>query len=226
MNLRLLNDNNDNSAKIKALIPVEINNNIDKHNSSSEYYNNPCYTTTSQYGTDICLKDRRDEFIDNNMTLCEENCDLIGYDYYYNKSICSCTIKIKLPLLNEVKFDKERLKNNFIDINNIMNIKFLKCYKIAFKKENIIHNLGFYILGLNKIEFLITSHKTKKLKTNDLNDTNKKKPGEIRKKKKYKNKNKKNKIKVQKINLKEGMSDIIPIRKNDEIIPYNPNINK
>ena len=225
MNLRLLNDNNDNSAKIKALIPVEINNNIDKHNSSSEYYNNPCYTTTSQYGTDICLKDRRDEFIDNNMTLCEENCDLIGYDYYYNKSICSCTIKIKLPLLNEVKFDKERLKNNFIDINNIMNIKFLKCYKIAFKKENIIHNLGFYILGLNKIEFLITSHKTKKLKTNDLNDTNKKKPEEIRKKKKNKNKNKKNKIKVQKINLKEGMSDIIPIRKNDEIIPYNPNIN-
>ena len=36
-----------------------------------------------------------------------------------------------------------------------MNIQFLKCYKVAFKKENLIHNLGFYILGSIICLFLI-----------------------------------------------------------------------
>jgi hypothetical protein len=36
-----------------------------------------------------------------------------------------------------------------------MNIQFLKCYKVAFKKENLIHNLGFYILGAIICLFLI-----------------------------------------------------------------------
>ena len=142
-------------VKIILSTNVELSDNIDKHNSSSGYYNDYCYTTTSKYGTDISLKDRRKEFIDNNMTICEENCDLIGYDYYYKKAKCSCEIKIKLPILNEIKFDKERLKNNFKDINNIMNLQFLKCYKVVFKKENIIHNLGFYILGSIVCLFLI-----------------------------------------------------------------------
>ena len=39
-----------------------------------------CSTTTSESGTDISLKDRKNEFINNNMSLCEENCDLIEYN--------------------------------------------------------------------------------------------------------------------------------------------------
>ena len=52
----------------------------DRHNQSSDYYNDICSKTTSKFGTDICLKDRQKEFIDNNMTLCEENCYLIEYN--------------------------------------------------------------------------------------------------------------------------------------------------
>ena len=51
-----------------------------------------------------------------------------------------------------MKFDKEKLKKNFIDIDNIANIKLMKCYKIVFKKSNIKHNFGFYIM--NSIFFL------------------------------------------------------------------------
>ena len=89
------------------------------------------------------------------MTLCEENCDLIDYDYIYKKAKCSCEIKIHLPLLEDIKFDKEKLKNNFKDINNIANIKFMKCYKIVFTKGNIKSNYGFYILGFIILLFLI-----------------------------------------------------------------------
>ena len=95
---------------------------------------------------------RRKEFIEKNLTLCEEDCDLISYNYTNNKAKCSCKIKTNIPILENVKFDKEKLKKNFIDIDNIANIKLMKCYKIVFKKSNIKHNFGFYIM--NSIFFL------------------------------------------------------------------------
>ena len=133
------------NTKIEISIPVAINGSIDIYNSSSGYYNDICYTTTSAYGTDICLDDRRNEFIENNLTLCEENCVLIDYDYNFQNAKCSCDVKINLPLVEDIKFNKEKLKNNFIDINNIANIQCLKCYKEVFKKDNIKLNYGFYI---------------------------------------------------------------------------------
>ena len=139
-------------TKIEISRIVSIEGNIDKYNSSSGYYNDLCYLVTSEYGTDICLKDRRKEFIEKNLTLCEEDCDLISYNYTNNKAKCSCKIKTNIPILENVKFDKEKLKKNFIDIDNIANIKLMKCYKIVFKKSNIKHNFGFYIM--NSIFFL------------------------------------------------------------------------
>ena len=133
------------NRKLKISYPVSIDDDIDKFNSSSDYYNNVCYKTTSEFGTDICLKDRRNIFIDKNMTLCEENCILIDYDFYNERAKCSCIIKISLPLIKDIKIDKERLKDNFININNIANLQFMKCYKDAFNKD-IIFNYGFYIL--------------------------------------------------------------------------------
>ena len=53
---------------------------MDKYNPKSSYYNDICSKATSESGTDIPLKDRMNEFVENNMTLCEENCDLIDYD--------------------------------------------------------------------------------------------------------------------------------------------------
>ena len=47
------------TSKISISIPIVINENIDKYNSSSGYYNDICYTTTSEDGTDILLKDRQ-----------------------------------------------------------------------------------------------------------------------------------------------------------------------
>ena len=58
-------------------------------------------------------------------------------------------------MLEDIKFDKEKLKNNFKDINNIANIKFMKCYKVVFTKGNIKSNYGFYILGFIILLFLI-----------------------------------------------------------------------
>ena len=43
---------------------MRINDNIDKYNPKSSYYNDVCYKTTSEGETDISLKNRRNDFVE------------------------------------------------------------------------------------------------------------------------------------------------------------------
>ena len=135
------------NTKIDISIPINLSiSELDKHNASSNLYNDICYTLTTDSGTDISLKDRRDEFINNNLSVCEEDCLFTEYDNINKKAICSCFAKIKLPLISEIKVDKNKFLNNFIDIHNIANIKVLKCIKLMFKKENFFKNSAHYLI--------------------------------------------------------------------------------
>ena len=152
-NLSKLNLIHCKDKKIYISIPVIIDDNIDKYNMSSNYYNNLCSKTTSQSGTDISLKDRKKEFIDNNMTLCEGDCKLIDYNSYTQKAKCQCDIKLKIPLIEEIRFDKDKLYKSFTDIKNIANLKIMKCFKIALKC--IKYNYGFFIISFIILLFFI-----------------------------------------------------------------------
>ena len=142
------------NLRIDISIPVDINeNDIDKYNPNSDYYNNICIKTTSESGTDISLSDRKNIFIYDNMTLCEEDCKFNYYNSTNKKVQCSCLLKTNLLEIENIRFDKDKLFNNFIDIKNIANIKVMKCYKKVFTKDNLMKNYGFYIFAL--IIFLI-----------------------------------------------------------------------
>ena len=145
--LILLNLSHCKNEKMEISIPmILLKDNVDVYNPESGYYNDLCYIYTTNFGTDISLKDRRKEFFDKNLAICEENCDLKDYNYINKKVICSCEIKTGIDLIKDVVYDKEKIKNNFKDINNFANIKFLTCYKIAFKRKNLLPNIGFYIM--------------------------------------------------------------------------------
>jgi len=145
-NLEKLNLSYCEKAKVDISIPFEITEDMDKLNSSSDYYNDICYTYTSEKGTDISLKDRQKEYVDKNMTVCEENCDFSNYNTNTGKALCSCEIKIKLPLISEIKLDKNKLFDSFTDIKNIANINIMKCYKVFFSIKGISYNYGCYII--------------------------------------------------------------------------------
>ena len=138
-------------TKVEITIPVKLNDILDLYNISSAYYNDICYKTKSESGTDISLKNRRDNYIKNNMSLCEENCELIEYNYTEEKVKCSCDIKLWINYDN--KFNKEELYKNFKDIKN-NNI--LKCTKIVWKIKNLIKNYGFFILLFILILYFMT----------------------------------------------------------------------
>ena len=80
-------------------IPIIIAENIDKLNISSGYFNDICYTSTSDSGTDILLKDRQKELIDSNKIVCQENCDFSEYNYITNRVNCFCKVKYHLFLI-------------------------------------------------------------------------------------------------------------------------------
>ena len=92
--------------------------------------------------------DRKQEFFDNNMSICEYNCDFIAYNYETQKAVCSCNIKTEMPFMDNIKFDKDVLMNSFTDIKNIANLKMMKCYKTIFRKETIIKNFGCFIYAV------------------------------------------------------------------------------
>ena len=132
------------NTTIDLFIPVEINDNIDKLNGSSGYYNDICYISDDI--VDIPMKDRKMEFINKNKTLCQDDCYLSYYDFDLNISKCSCKTKSSPLSFANMKINKTKLLENFKDIENVINIKILKCYSILFTKNIIINNIGSFTI--------------------------------------------------------------------------------
>ena len=135
------------NTKIDISIPVTLNDDIDKINASSGFYNDICYTYTSPNGTDVPLSLRKEEFVKNNLTVCEEDCEFIDYDYLYRRAICSCNVKTNSSFkIRGTVIEKERLLKSFTNINNIANIKVLECIKLIFNLDAYKNNYANLIL--------------------------------------------------------------------------------
>ena len=142
LNMSICKDN-----KIDVILPASINEDkLFLYNSSNEYYKDKCYKYTSDKGTDILLDDRKNEYISNNMSLCEKDCDYNGYYITYKKAFCKCKVKLVLKNYTEISNTKDKLMNKFIDIKSIANLDNLKCYKLIFKKDGLKNNIGSSII--------------------------------------------------------------------------------
>lgn len=101
-------------AQINITVPVKINeSDLYKHDPTDKFYNDICFSYTSEKGTDITLNDRQNEFIDKNLSLCESGCNYNSYDSKNKKVVCKCMTKLDLPLIKDIKIDKELLKKIF-----------------------------------------------------------------------------------------------------------------
>ena len=144
-------------VQINISLPVQIDEDeLFKHDPSNQFYNDICSTFTTESGTDITLNDRQNEFINNNLSLCEDGCDYTDYDTKTKKVTCNCNVKTDLSILSDIKIDKDKLKNKFMDVKSLINLEIMKCYKVLFTKEGLIKNIGSYII-LSFIFYYIVS---------------------------------------------------------------------
>ena len=132
--------------KILIYIPIVLTEHIDKFNTSSGYYNDICYTATTEDGTDILLKDRQKEYYDKDYILCQEDCDFSEYNYESFRTKCSCKVKKSSKSIADMNINKTKILNNFKNIKNFINFNFLVCYKKLFNIENLLKNIGFFII--------------------------------------------------------------------------------
>ena len=137
-------------------IPVSIDeSNLFKYDPNNGYYKDECYPYTNEYGTDILINDRKNEFTENNMSLCENNCSYNGYDNITKKAKCECTFKSKELVISEL-INQNDLSYNFTYKEESSNIITMKCVYTLFTKIGLIKNIGSYILLFTILLFLIS----------------------------------------------------------------------
>ena len=83
--------------------------------------------------------------MEDNKTVCQDDCDFSEYDYTQQKAKCSCKVKeSSSESIADMKINTSKLYDNFIDIKNIANIKLMNCYKELFTVKGIKQNIAFY----------------------------------------------------------------------------------
>ena len=190
------------TSKIIFSVPAKLSTDIDKLNASSEYYNDKCYSAKSDKGTDIITKDRQKEFVESDITLCQENCDFTFYNDITERANCSCYYKESTDSFTNMNINKSKLYENFGDSRDkkeISNLGITSCNVLG-SKENIKSNPGFFsliiILVIFVIIFILFCSKGYNLLENKMNEV-------IYKKFKHRNKKKK-KIKSLKVHSKKS----------------------
>ena len=128
-------------------IPVLINEKKEFiHNPNSNFYQDRCLPFKSDDDADITIYDRKNDFNNKYLSLCEKNCEYNGYDISTKRANCECKIKIKFPFLTKINIDKKELLNNFKDFDKNSNLFVVLCYKLFFSKEGLEKNICSYLM--------------------------------------------------------------------------------
>jgi hypothetical protein len=168
INLQQLNLSYCDNSKIIVYPPINLNKktyNLAKHlkdqgynlfNSNDYFYNDICSPFNSFNDTDVLLKDRKNDFYIQNITLCEENCEYEDFNLESLKAKCRCDVKVEVNSdKTKVKFYPNRLADNFYKIEKYANIKVFICYDLVFDIQRLKRNYGSYMIICISLLFII-----------------------------------------------------------------------
>ena len=94
----------------------------------------------------MTIYDRKNNFNEKFLSLCEVNCEYKGYNDTTSSVNCECRTKTEFPkLTTDERFDLAELVYQFVDFDKISNIFVVTCYKQLFCSEGFKTNSGSYI---------------------------------------------------------------------------------
>jgi len=190
---KLLNLSICDNLKVEYNIPVSINEKeVYKHDPSSDFYNDECTKYTAEGNVDMTLYDRKNEFNNQNLSLCESKCEFKGYNSSTARAICDCNIKSDMTF-SEDDINKGSLISQIQSEKSSSNLGVTKCSNVLSSGEQIKSNGGFFSLLLIIIIFIIVfilfCIKGKSMLEQKIDDVIYKKFDRNEKKEKVKNKN-------------------------------------
>ena len=140
---------------------------------NSPFYNDICTAFTNENGNDVLLDDRRKDYFDENINLCESGCKFIGYNTSTNMYTCICNIKV-IPGAEAGEYTGDYVTNEmpkgFRDmISKRSNIEVFKCASQVFSSKGQKKNFGSYILLVAFVSLIcvIVFHYSREIKVMD-----------------------------------------------------------
>ena len=157
-----------NNIDININVPVHFEENTQKisqrlnesgyniFDEGDKFYNDICSKFTTDSGTDIILKDRRNDIytLANNISLCQKGCNFQYYNFKLNQAKCKCQIAQKTSFtsdFNDIKAyfgSRNNIYNIFRKSMSLSNIQVMKCYKLALSFTDIVYNYGCIIMTI------------------------------------------------------------------------------
>ena len=140
----------------------------------SPFYNDICTAFTNENGNDVLLDDRRKDYFDENINLCESGCKFVGYNVSTNMYTCICNIKV-IPGEEAEEYTGDYVTNQMPEgfrdlVSKRSNIEVFKCASQVFSSKGQKKNFGSYILlaALASLIGVIVFHYVRERKTMDL----------------------------------------------------------
>ncbi len=124
----------------------------DVFSSDSPFYNDICTPFTNENGNDVLLDERKADYFNQELNLCDSGCTFKEYNPSTHLYACECPIKGGNNT-STTTVTKE-LDENFYKRHKNSNIEVLKCASQVFSAEGQKKNYGSYILMACLISFV------------------------------------------------------------------------
>ena len=128
----------------------------DLFETNNSFYIDPCTQYTSENGTDVSLADRKYYYYNEDIALCEDNCQYIKVNTTSEKVFCLCRVKDSVNVDNDQEFSPQKLLENFYKVDTYSNFEVLFCYKLLFSSKGLKQNICFYIILFLFVLFIIS----------------------------------------------------------------------
>lgn len=136
-----------NTPYINDYYKFKNNTDIDIYNSSHAFFNDICFSYSTNNNTDFTIKDRRNKY--NVSYECSENCKYNGIDEHSYVS-CSCDGSLS-NISNTYSYVTSSVFNSIITSNYML----IKCFNNAFDINYIGYNIGFYLFLILSILWIL-----------------------------------------------------------------------
>jgi hypothetical protein len=119
---------------------------IDILNSSHPFFNDICFSYSTDEGSDMVLRDRISD-VYQNFSICDSGCEYESVNTEQMTVACSCSVANNIDS-DESEDTGTNVKNILLNLFEDSTFGVIKCYNLVFNVSNKSNNIGFWLFTL------------------------------------------------------------------------------